>query len=93
MLFAGTAAVIGGLAQSRLNDLKKSCGKDSPNGQGCDPGDIDSLQTRMTAANVFWGLAGAAAVTAGILFFVEGRSVAIAPMAGESRGVVARMEF
>ncbi len=93
VLFAGTAAVIGGLAQSRLNDLKKSCGKDSPNGQGCDPGDIDSLQTRMTAANVFWGLAGAAAVTAGILFFVEGRSVAIAPMAGESRGVVARMEF
>jgi hypothetical protein len=91
--FAGTAAVIGGLAQSRFKDLKRSCGVDSDDGLGCDKGKIDSLQTRMTTANVFWGLAGAAAVTAGVLFFVEGRPVAVAPMAGESKGVLARMEF
>jgi hypothetical protein len=93
VLFTGTAAVIGGLAQSRFKDLKKSCGVDSDEGLGCDKGSIDSLQTRMTTANVFWGLAGAAAVTAGVLFFVEGRPVVVAPMAGESKGLVARMEF
>jgi hypothetical protein len=42
---------------------------------------------------VLWGLAGAAAVTTGVLFFVEGRSVAVAPMAGEATGMLARMEF
>jgi len=93
VIFLGTAAIVGGLAQSRFSDLKKSCGKDSVEGLGCDQGDIDSLQMRMTTANVFWGLAGAAAVTAGILFFVEGHPVEVVPMVGESKGALARMNF
>jgi hypothetical protein len=44
-------------------------------------------------ANALWGLAGAAAVSTGILFFIEGRPVAVAPMAGEATGMLARMEF
>ena len=47
----------------------------------------------MVTANVLWGLAGAAAVTTGILFFVEGRRVAVAPMAGGATGMLARVEF
>jgi hypothetical protein len=33
-------------------------------------------------ANVFWALAGAAAVTTGVLFYFEGRPVSVAPVAG-----------
>jgi hypothetical protein len=40
-----------------------------------------------------WGLSAAAAVTAGVLFFVEGRPVAVAPMAGETTGLLAKMEL
>jgi hypothetical protein len=93
VVFAGTAGVIGGLAQSRFSDLKKSCGKDATSGPGCSESDIDALQTRMTTANVLFGLAGAAAVTAGILFLVEGHRVAVAPMAGETRGLLAEVRF
>jgi hypothetical protein len=42
---------------------------------------------------VLWGLTGAAVVTASVLFLVEGRSVAVAPMAGESKGLVAQVRF
>ncbi len=90
---AGSAAIVGGLANSRFNDLKKSCGRASANGTGCSEGDINALQTRMTTANVLWGLAGAAAVTAGVLFFVEDHAVAVAPMLGESKGMLAKVEF
>ena len=47
----------------------------------------------MTTANVLWGLAGAAAVTAGVLFFVEDHAVVVAPMLGESNGMFARVEL
>ena len=60
VMLAGSAAIVGGLANSRLNDLKKSCGSASPDRAGCQESDIDSLQTRMTTANVLWGLAGRA---------------------------------
>ena len=93
VLFAGTAGIVGGMAQSRFSDLKKSCGKDNPSRPGCSEGDISSLQTRMTTANVLWGMAGAAAVTAGVLFFIEGRPVAVAPLADRSKGLFAKVEF
>jgi hypothetical protein len=32
-------------------------------------------------------------VTTGVLFFVEGHRVAVAPMAGETTGLLAGMEF
>ncbi len=89
-LLAGTAATVGGLAKARFDDLDHSCGSSSPAHQGCSEGDIDSLQRRMTAANVLWGLAGAAAVTAGVLFFVEDRPLAVFPTAG---GAMARVRF
>ncbi len=92
-VLAGAAALAGWSMQSRFDDLKKSCGRGSPNQLGCSDADISSVRTRMVAANVLWGAAGAAAVTTGILFIVEGRSVAVAPMAGAGNGVLARMEF
>jgi len=89
----GAAAIVGWTMQSRFDDLKKSCGRGSAEQLGCSNSDIDSLHTRKVTANVLWGLAGAAAVTTGVLFFVEGRPVTVAPMAGQSTGMLARMEF
>jgi hypothetical protein len=93
VVLAGAAALVGLSMQSRFDDLKKSCGRGSPEQLGCSQSDIDSVHTRQVTANVLWGLAGAAAITTGVLFFVEGRPVAVAPMAGASNGVLARMEF
>jgi hypothetical protein len=89
----GAGAIVGLSMKSRFNDLKASCGQGSADQLGCSQNDIDSLNTRKMTANVLWGLAGAAAVTTGALFFVEGRPVAVAPMAGQSTGMFARMEF
>jgi hypothetical protein len=89
----GAAAIVGWTMQSRFDDLKKSCGRGSTDQLGCSNSDIDSLHTRKVTANVLWGLAGAAAITTGVLFFVEGRPVTVAPMAGQSTGMLARMEF
>jgi hypothetical protein len=46
-------------------------------------------------ANVFWALAGTAAVTTGVLFFVEGRAVSVAPVAGTggTTGFIATMRY
>jgi hypothetical protein len=93
VVLAGAAAAVGYSMQSRFDDLKKSCGRGSQDQLGCSQSDIDSVHTRMVTANVLWGLAGAAAITTGVLFFVEGRPVAVAPMAGAANGLLARMEF
>jgi hypothetical protein len=93
VVLAGAAAIVGWRMQARFDELKSSCGRGSVEQLGCDDSDIDSVHTRMVTANVLWGLAGAAAVTTGILFFVEGRRVAVAPMAGGATGMLARMEF
>jgi tetratricopeptide (TPR) repeat protein len=92
VVLAGAAVGVGLYVNSRFDELDRSCGA-SGTGQGCNPRDIDSLRTRKHIANALWGLAGAAAVTTGILFFVEGRRVAVAPVAGETTGMVAWMEF
>jgi hypothetical protein len=93
VLFTGAATAVGLTVKTRFDDLKKFCGRGSPGQQGCSDSDIDALHTRKVTANALWGLAGAAAVSTGILFFIEGRPVTVAPMAGESTGVFARMEF
>jgi hypothetical protein len=93
VVLAGTATILGLTVQSRFNDLKKSCGKDSALQLGCNEDEIDSLHTRKVATNVLWGLTGAAAVTTGVLSFIEGRQLTVAPMAGGATGMVARMEF
>jgi hypothetical protein len=93
ILFAGSAAIVGGLAVSRLSDLKSTCGSNSPTRPGCNESDISSLQTRMTTANVLWGLAGATAIAAGALFFLEKHPVIVSPLAGETKGLLAEMEF
>jgi hypothetical protein len=92
MALTGAAIGVGLSVRSRFDELDKSCGRGGT-GQGCDEDDIRSLRTRKHLANGLWGAAAAAAVTTGVLFFIEGRRVAVAPMAGETAGLLARMEF
>jgi hypothetical protein len=93
VLLTGAAAIVGTTMQSRFDELKSSCGRGSAQQLGCSESDIDSLHTRKVTANVLWGLAGAAALTTGVLFFVEGRPVTVAPIAGQTTGMLARVEF
>jgi hypothetical protein len=93
VVFAGTAVIFGVSMQSKFDSLNKSCGSASNSSTACTQSDIDSVLLRRNLANVSWGLAAAAAATAGVLFFVEGRSVSVAPMAGEATGFVARMAY
>jgi hypothetical protein len=92
VLLAGAAVGVGVSVNSRYDELDRSCGA-SGTGEGCGDGDLSSLRTRRNITNVLWAVAGAAAVTTGVLFFVEGRRVAVAPVAGETTGLVAWMEF
>jgi tetratricopeptide (TPR) repeat protein len=55
--------------------------------------DADAINSRMVAAEVLAGVAAAAAVTTIVLFFVEGRPVSVAPVAGGMTGAVARVGF
>lgn len=78
---AGTAAALGvsalvvGLsAQSKFNELEDRCGADT--GGLCSGSDVDSVKTRALVTDVLWGSALAAGITAGVLFFVEGRGKA-----------------
>lgn len=79
------ALVVGLNAQAKFDELEDLCAP------GCPQSDVDSVKTRALASDVLWGTAAAAAVTAGILYFVEGRSnkkertVQIAPMVGGGR--------
>jgi hypothetical protein len=90
----GVGAGTAGLAmQSKYDSLNKSCGSASPNQLGCGESDIGAVSTRRNAANVMWALAGASAVTAGILFFVEGHPVTVAPVAGQTVGLVGGLRY
>ena len=91
LLTAG--AITAGLSmQSRFNSLNNSCGSASGPPR-CSQSDIDSVTSRQIIANVLWGLAGAAAITTGVLFYFEGRPIAVVPMAGETTGALARVGF
>jgi hypothetical protein len=67
----GIAAIIAGVtANARYDELQSSCGK-APS--GCTEAEIDSVKTRVTITNVLWVMSGAAAVTSGVLFYVDAR--------------------
>jgi hypothetical protein len=92
LLAAG--AITAGLAmQSRFDSLDKSCGSGTQSGPPCSENDISSVRSREIAANVFWGLAGAAAVTTGVLFYFEGRPVSVSPVAGATTGFIAAVRY
>jgi len=95
VVLAGAAAGVGITVNSRYDELNNSCGSMARIFRvGCDEDDISSLRTRRNVANALWGLAGAAAVTTGVLFFVEGRPVAAGPVvAGQTIGFLARVGF
>ena len=92
-IFTGGAAVAGLSMQSKFDSLNKACGNASANRTGCTDSDINAVTTRRNAANVLWALAGASAVTAGILFFVEGHPVTVTPVAGETVGFVGGLSY
>lgn len=62
-----SALVVGLNAQSKFDELSDTC---KPT---CAESEVDSVKTRALVADVLWGTAAAAAVTAAVLFFVEGR--------------------
>jgi hypothetical protein len=93
VVFTGVAAIFGARMQSRFDSLHSSCGSASQRTIACNKSDIDSVTTLKNTANIFWGLAGAAAVTTGILFFVEGRPVTVAPLAGRATGLLASLRY
>jgi len=86
------AALVGGVllgmsAQSDFDSLNKKY----PNGGPIDPQDVDLRdggRSKQSAANLMFGVAGAAAITAGVLFFYEARAAGggeraqVAPMIG-----------
>lgn len=67
---AASAITTGVLAQTKYNDLKDGCGRTS---EGCSSGDIDGVKTRALVTNVLWGLAGAAAIGTGVMFYLTPR--------------------
>jgi hypothetical protein len=88
VVFAAGAIVTGLSMQSTYDSLRSSCGKGAgTNYPGCQSADLDSLDTLRNVANVFWGLTAAAAVTTGVLFYIEGRPVHVGPMAGGATGL------
>ena len=72
MLLAVGAVTAWPRDESKFDSLRSSCGAGNPARPGCTQSDIDSVSSRQTTANVFWGLAAAAAVTTGVLFYLEG---------------------
>jgi hypothetical protein len=93
VLLAAGAITAGLSMQSKFNSLNGSCGRASPTQPQCSQNDVDSVSSRKTTANVLWGLTAAAAVTTGVLFYVEGRPVTVTPIAGQTTGALASMGF
>ncbi len=93
VVFSASAIAAGLSMQSKYDSLNKSCGSTSPNRLGCDESDIGAVTTRRNVANLLWALAGASAVTGGILFLVEGHPVSVVPVAGETVGFVAGLRY
>lgn len=97
VVLAGGATYFGLSMQSKYDSLNKTCGQASASADGsyvgCSDSDIGQATLRRNVANVLWGLSGAAAITAGVLYFTEGRSVQVAPLAGDRFGLVARMVY
>jgi len=64
-----SALIVGLNAQSKYDELDGEC---APK---CDPADVDSVKTRAVVTDVLWGTAAAAAVAAGVLWWLEGRNL------------------
>jgi hypothetical protein len=92
-VFTAAAVISGAAMQSRFNSLNGSCGSASKSTVACSDSDIGSVSALKNTANAFWGLAGAAAVTAGVLLFIEDRPVGVAPLAGEVTGFLAIVRY
>jgi hypothetical protein len=91
---AGGAATAGLVMQSKFHALDQSCGRSAgTNYRGCSSGDVGTIDTWKTTANVLWGLSAAAAVAAGVLFYVEGQAVAVSPTPGPMVGLQASMRY
>ena len=94
VVFAGGAAAAGVMMHSKFNALDQSCGRSSgENYSGCKPSDLGAVDTWKNTANVLWGLSAAAALTAGVLFYVEGRGVVLSPSVGHELGLTASMSY
>jgi tetratricopeptide (TPR) repeat protein len=93
VLFAGAAAIFGLAMRSKYDELNGKCGSASKTFPGCTTSDFSSLDTRRNTANLFWGLSAAATLTAGVLFYLEGRPVYVAPMAGVATGLLAQVRY
>jgi tetratricopeptide (TPR) repeat protein len=92
--FAGGAAAAGFMMRSKFEALDQRCGRSAgTNYSGCSPDDLRTVDTWKNTANVLWGLSAAAAVTSGVLFYVEGRTVAVAPMPGPMVGLQASVRY
>jgi hypothetical protein len=93
-MLLGAGAITASLAmQSKFDSLDKSCGDGSVNRPGCSGSDIAAVRSRQTSANVLWGLTGAAALTTGVLLYLERRSIRVAPLAGENTGLIATVRY
>ncbi|HJX53910.1 MAG TPA: tetratricopeptide repeat protein [Polyangia bacterium] len=93
VLLAAGAITAGVLMQDKFDSLRSSCGAGNLARPGCPQSDIDSVSSRQTMANVFWGLTAAAAATTGVLFYFEGRPVTVTPVAGGVTGALAKVGF
>jgi tetratricopeptide (TPR) repeat protein len=91
--FSAVAVTAGVAMQTKYDDLNKSCGSASANQLGCSDSNVNDVVTRRNVANVMWALAGVSAVTAGILFFVEGHPVTVTPLAGQTVGFVGSLRY
>ncbi|MGD0836392.1 MAG: tetratricopeptide repeat protein [Polyangia bacterium] len=90
----GSAAIVGATMKSRFDELDQSCGSASgPNYPGCSASAIQGVKSRELAANVLWAASGGGALATGALFFLEGRRVTLAPVAGTSPGLTARVGY
>jgi len=70
-LAAGTAAVLGAQAKAKAKDL---IGSPHSSSTSPTPDELyDASVNAQVACNVMWGVAGAAAITTGVLFSVEGK--------------------
>ena len=85
------------LNQVKYDQMVKDCGKDALNRPGCKEDAISTLKMRNTMVGVLGVTAGVVAVSAIVLFFVEGAPrqsrIQVAPMAGNINGLLARVEF
>jgi len=94
VVFAGGATAAGLVMNSKFNAMDQSCGRSSGEDYtGCKSSDLAAIDTWKNTANVLWGLTAAAALTAGVLFYVEGQSVEVSPTVGPMMGLAASMRY